>query len=277
MRNLYQFILRNNFFFLFLLLEALAIALTASYQQYQQAYFLHSANRVSSRLNQGVSSLGDYLNLQRINRQLMKENTRLLEQMGENFLVTDLNTFVSGDSLFQRRFTYQYARVINHSVNRRNNYMTINKGRSHGIEADMGVISPHGVLGIVTNVSEHFSAVMSLLHSDMMVSVKLEKNDHIGSLRWEGGDYRRAHVHYIPPHVEIAAGDTIMTSGFSTVFPENIFVGVVEDWELRRGDTFLTLTIKLAEDFNRISHVYVVDNLLKEEQMELESAFQSPE
>ncbi len=272
MRNLYQFIIRNHFFFLFLLMEVLALLLTFSKQQYHQTFFLHSANTLSAKTYQIFDRVISYANLRQVNQELVEENLLLLEWASVNFLITDQEAFTLNDSLFQRRFTYRHARVINNSVNRRNNYMTLNKGRAHGIAPDMGVLSPYGVLGIVKNVSENFSSVMSLLHSDMMLSVKMKKNNHIGTLRWEGPDYRLAHVGYIPPHLDLARGDTILTSGFSSIFPENIFIGTVYDWELRRGENFYTLRVELAKDFNRITQVYVVENLFGEEQQALEDS-----
>lgn len=145
----------------------------------------------------------------------------------------------------------------------------------HGVQPDMGVITPDGVVGIVVNVSKNFSVAMSLLHSDMLVSAKIKKNDQLGSLRWEGVNHRKASMTYLPPHLGLSVGDSIVTSGFSTVFPENIFVGTIHDWEIRRGDSFFTAEIELALDFNRLTHVFIVKNLMKEEQVELELSVMS--
>ncbi len=244
--------------------------LTASHQHYQQTFFFRTANAITGKVYNTVNNITDYLSLKGINRQLMEDNTRLLNRQRENFIVSDENVFMAEDTLYRRNYTYLYADVINNSVIRRNNYLTLNKGRAHGIAPDMGVITGNGVAGIVISVSEHFSVAMSLLHSDMLLSVKILKNDHIGTLSWEGNNYRKAHMSYIPPHVELESGDTIVTSGYSTVFPENIFIGTINDWEIRRGETFYTATIDLAMDFNIIPYVYVVKNLMKEEQDQLE-------
>ncbi len=270
MQNLIRFIQRHQFFFLFLLLVTGAVLLTASHQQYQQTFFLRSTNAIAGRVYNTVNQFTGYLVLNKVNRQLLEDNTRLLGRQRENFIVSDETVFMAGDTLYQRRFTYMHADVINNSVTRRNNYLTLNKGLAHGMAPDMGLITSAGIAGIVVNVSEHFSVAMSLLHSDMLVSAKILKNDHIGTLSWEGNNYRKAHMSYIPPHVELEPGDTIVTSGYSTVFPENIFIGTIEDWKIRRGETFYTATIDLAMDFNTIPYVYVVKNLMKEEQDELE-------
>ncbi len=272
MRNLFRFIRRYHFFFLFLLLQVVALLFTLSSQHFHQAHLFHSSNTLVGHVYQTYNQVSGYMHLREVNQQLLDENMRLLERQRENFLITDQQVFEHQDSVFRRRYSYLNAGVINKSVNRRNNYLTLNKGRLHGIEPDMGVITGNGVAGIVMHVSDNFSSVMSLLHSDMMVSVKIGKNDHIGTLQWEGGDYRRTVMSYIPPHVDLSVGDSIFTSGHSLVFPENVFVGTIEDWEIRRGENFFTATVKLAIDHNKLSLVYVVKNLMREEQEELESA-----
>ncbi len=270
MRNLYRFILKYQFFFLFLFLEAVAIMLVFQHQQYQRTFYLHSANAISGRLLHMSNGVTSFLLLRQANRQLVEENTLLLNRQMENFMITDQQQFVARDSLYQARYTYQHARVINNSVTRRNNYMTLNKGSRHGIAPDMGVLLTNGVAGIVKDVTKNFSSVMSLLHSDMQLSVMLKRNGHIGSLRWEGRDYRLASVEYIPAHASLHLGDTIVTSGYSTIFPPGIFIGTLTDWEVRRGETFITATVELALDFNKLSYVYLVNNLMKEEQDGLE-------
>jgi rod shape-determining protein MreC len=270
MHNLLKFIHRYHFFFLFLILETAAFTLTVTNQQYQQSLFLHSANKLTAGFYNTVGSVKSYLYLKEQNRQLMEEYADLLGQQDESFLERDTLVFESGDAMQQARYSYIQAEVINNSVIRRNNYITLNKGRLHGVAPDMGVITPDGVAGIVVNVSENFSVAMSFLHNDMLVSTVIKKNNHLGTLSWEGVNYRKAIMTYIPPHVELSKGDSIVTSGYSTVFPENIFIGTIQDWEIRRGENFYTAEIDLALDFNRLSYVYIIRNLMKEEQEELE-------
>ncbi len=270
MRNLLGFIKKHHFFLLFLLLGTAAMLFTMSRQYYQQTFLLHSASRISGLVYNTCNSVTGYLSLKPENKELLRENVRLRAMHKENFIITDRYVFTMNDSLYQRRFTYMNAQIINNSVNRRNNYLTLNKGRLHGIEPDMGVITRNGVAGIIINVSNHFSVAMSLLHSEMALSVKFSKNDHIGSLHWGGTDYRTAHMSYIPTHVELEVGDTIVTSGYSLIFPENILIGTIKDWDIRRGETFYTASIDLVMDANTIRHVYVVENLLGDEQEALE-------
>ncbi len=270
MQNLLKFIHRYHFFFLFLVLATAAMALTISRQQYHQSFFLHSANRFSAGLYETAGNIRSYLSLKEQNRKLMEEYAVLLGQKAESHIFRDTLIYESADEIRQTRFTYIHAEVINNSVIRRNNYITLNKGSLQGVAPDMGLITADGVAGIVVNVSRNFSVAMSMLHSDMLVSTKISKNNQLGTLSWDGINYRRAIMTYIPPHVELSEGDSIVTSGFSTVFPENVFVGTIKDWLVRRGDNFITAEIDLALDFNKLSYVYIVQNLMMEEQEELE-------
>jgi rod shape-determining protein MreC len=298
MRNLFNFIAKNYFFFVFIALEALAFLLLIQNHQHQRSFFLHSGNVISGRFYAGVSSVGQYLSLVQVNRDLAEENARLLESSETGFMIVDdqdvdprdvdrRDAVPPGgeprnvdqpdmdlreeDQRQVRRYQYISARVINNSVQRRNNFMTLNKGRKHGIEQDMGVITMNGVAGIVKNVSENFSTVISLLHRDMQISVRLKKQEYIGTLVWEGGDYRRATMTYIPSHVELSKGDTIVTSGFSRMFPKDVFIGTVSDFEIRRGENFFSAGIDLATDFNKMGYVYVVTDILGDEQDGLEA------
>ncbi len=274
MLNLFKFIHRYQFFFLFLVLQIVAVVLTISKQQYQQSFFLHSANKFSATVYQTVDNVKSYMALREENRRLMEEYAMLLERMPESFLERDTLIRESISASRHAHYTYMHAEVINNSVIRRNNYITLNKGYAHGVRPDMGLITPNGVAGIVVNVTKNFSVAMSLLHSDMLVSVKISKNNHLGTLSWEGVNYRKATLTYVPPHVELNVGDSIVTSGFSTVFPENVFVGTINNWEIRRGENFFTADIDLALDFNALSYVYIVNNFFKEEQDTLEQSAQ---
>ncbi len=270
MRDLIKFIQKYQFFFLFLWLMIIALSLTIARQQYQQSFFLSSSNQVIAKIYSHYSNISAYFSLQEVNKHLMSEYARLLDKQAESFIITDKQVYEAKDTIIQRRYSYLAADVINNSVIRRNNYITLNKGAANGVEPDMGIITPNGVAGIIVNVSANFSVAMSLLHSDMLVSAKIKKNDQLGSLYWEGINHRKAFLTYLPPHLELNVGDSIVTSGFSTVFPENVFIGTIRRWEIRRGDTFFTAEVQLALDFNKLRKVFIVKNLMKEEQKELE-------
>lgn len=271
MKNLFNFILKHYFVFLFLLLETLALLMVVRTHDHQRTLFLHSANTLSGLYYQKINNVSRYLSLNRVNQQLAKENEVLLERSHHAFLPKESGEFVQKDTMHIRQFRFMNAEVINNSVIHRNNFITLNKGRNDGIEKDMGVITHEGVVGIVRNVSPNFSSVISMLHKDMQISVRLLHSDHIGTLSWEGGDYRMAIMSYIPTHVDLNPGDTVVTSGFSRIFPRGIPIGTIVDHEVRRGENFFTANLQLFLDFNRLRHVYVVNDLMGQELEILES------
>ena len=270
MRNIINFIKRQYFFFLFLLLQVIAFTLIFQNHYYQRSFVINSANAVSGRFYESYARITDYLRLKQINEQLAEEIAQLRHYTKNSFLVNDRQSFTFRDTTYTRQFEYINAKVINNSVFDRSNYLTLNKGSRHGIEPDMGIITSNGVIGIITNVSDNFSSAMSLLHPGVRVSTRHKKSGHLGTLLWEGYDYRNTTMLYIPPHVELNLGDTIETSGFSHLFPESVPIGSITDFHVSRGENFYSVKVNLFEDFNRLNHVSVVKNLMKEELQILE-------
>lgn len=271
MRNLFNFISRHHFFFLFLLLQVISFFLISQNNFYHRSIFINTTNLLTGNVYSIRNNFTEYFRLREINRQLAFENQILLEGSNKTFLATDQQTFVFRDTLYRKQYSYINTRVINNSIRNRNNYITLDKGRIHGIRPDMGIITSQGVIGIIKEVSANFSSALSFLHSDIQISSKHEKSDHIGTLLWEGYDYTKATMLYVPPHVGLEIGDTIITSGFSQIFPAGIILGTIADFEVRRGDNFFTIEIDLAQDFNNLQFVYVVKDLFTEEITNIES------
>jgi rod shape-determining protein MreC len=166
------------------------------------------------------------------------------------------------------------AKVVNSSVNKRRNFLTLNVGTDQGIKQDMAVMSSEGIVGIVTNVSANFSSVMSVLHKDVRVNCQLKKDGSYGPLIWDGKDYRYCLLTDIPTHAKIKSGDTVITSELSGIFPEGITVGTVESFERRQNEGFYTAKIKLSADLKKVNHVYVIKNKFKTERDSLETLTQ---
>ena len=270
MRNIFLFIWKNHFFFLFALLEIFSLVLIVQHNDYQRASFVNRTNDYFASINQKVNNIYDYFNLTEINKQLVEENTKLLAREVNAFNVTDKKAFTINDTLYKQQFTYIEAKVVNSSINRRKNYLTLNKGSKQGIKKDMGVMSPKGVVGIVTDVSPNYATVMSVLHIDSKISAKLKKSGQIASLAWDGTNYRKGKLKDMPTHVVLKQGDTVVTSGFSAIFPEGINIGYVLDYSLKDGEMFYDVDLAFAVDYNNLSYVYVVNNILKAEQSYLE-------
>lgn len=269
MLNLFRFIARYHFFFLCLLLETIALSLYFSYNYFPQAYYFRMATSIHGTVRNKVASVTEYFSLKNANRQLAFENAILHSSGSDAFLKVDTHTFWYHDTLYLQQYKYTPARVIANSTGLRNNFIMIDKGALSGIKPDMGVICPQGVVGIVVAVSEHFASVMPLLHSASTISVKMKKNNELASVIWEGLSPERASLISLSSQVKINEGDTVITSGYSLIFPEGIMVGTIHAFEMNPDDIYYSATIKLSTPFSRLSYVYVVQNLFKDEQKAL--------
>ncbi len=270
MRNLIRFLSNNSFLFLFLFLLFVSFFLLVKNNNYQNSKFFNSSNFLIGNLYSTVNNVNDYFNLKEVNAELAKQNSRLQTRQINAFSKVFGNTVSVSDTTYSQKYIYTSAKAINNSTNKRENYITIDKGSLNGIKAGMGVVSAKGVIGTVKNVSENFCSVMSVLHEKNAVSTKIKKSGYIGSLVWELGDYRVAQLKDIPNHVKLTKGDTIITSGYSSVFPEGVIVGRVKSFDLPEGNNFYNIDIELSVDYKNLSHVYVVKSLMKEEQEKLE-------
>ncbi len=271
MRNLIRFIDNNSFIFLFLFFEAFAFFLLFSNNQYQQSSFLSATNSFSGNIYERYSNLTDYLSLKEINEDLAEENSRLKSAESKSMYRVFGPNFYIDDTLYQSQYHYSAARIIKHSVNKQNNYISIDIGSNNGVEAGMGVIGPNGVIGVVKNVSHHYSIVLSVLHRDSKTSVRLAKNDYFGSLSWNGKDYRYGQLSEIPNHVKLNIGDQVVSSGFSSTFPPGVQIGEITEFSKPEGENFYSISIAFSTDFKRLSKVYVIKNLFKKELKQLEA------
>lgn len=270
MRNLLLFVWKHSFLFLFLLLETICIYLVVRNNNFQRASFVNSANEVTANVLKTSKNIEDYFYLKNENENLAKENAELRSHSLVSFSMLVDDQYSVNDTIYSQKYTYTSCKIVNNSINRRNNYLTLNKGSKQGIQHDMAVITSTGVVGVVKDVSENFCTVMSLLHSKSTISSKIKKNGFFGPLTWNGESFSYATLNDIPSHVQLVKGDTIVTSAYSLAFPENIMVGTVESFERKSGEFFFTVKIKLSTDFKKLSYVYVVNNLQKLEQEELE-------
>jgi rod shape-determining protein MreC len=275
MRNLILFIWKHSFVFSFLLLETICFYLVVQNNNFQKASFINSANGVVVGVLESEKNVQDYFYLRDDNEKLVKENAELRSRSIASFSMIVNDSYSVNDTTYNQKYTYTSCKVVNNSINRRNNYLTLNKGAKQGIKHDMAVITSTGVVGVVKDVSENFCTVMSLLHSKSTISSKIKKNGFFGPLTWEGENFSYATLNDIPSHVQLVKGDTIVTSAYSLAFPENIMIGTVESLERKPGAIFFTVKIKLSTDFKKLNYVYVVNNLQKLEQEELEKRSES--
>ena len=269
MKKLFDILKRYDYLLVFVLLVSLSLLLMARTTYYQSSRLAVWTASVVGNWYKGVDGISGYFGLKAENDRLAEENARLRARLAESYISYSDSVFSVHDTVFRQRYTYTEARVMKNSWNQQNNYIMIGKGTEQGIKPDMAVISPDGIVGVVMSASRHFATVMPVLHSDSRNSVKVLRTGISGSLVWDGKDYRYAQVIDIPTTHQFNEGDTIVTSGLAGDFPEGIPVGYVESAETLKGSGFYKVRIRLATDFNKLDHVYVVDNRFSEEQDKL--------
>jgi rod shape-determining protein MreC len=269
MKNLLRFLRRNHLIILFLLLEAFSFHLIVNYNSFHRAEFLNYAQNIGNNIYEKTSRLTWYFHLREANNQLVKENTQLRNKLKENYKIRDIERIEINDTAYQQKYKYFPAQVIDNSTNKQYNYLTLNVGSRQGVMPEMGVMSSGGIVGFVLNTSENFCTVISLLNRNIKVSCELKESDYFGSLEWDGRNYRYATLKQIPYHVDIAKGDTIVTSGYSDTFPEGLMVGVINDFSIEEGN-FYEIRVSLSNDFKHLNHVYIIENFFKNEIKNLE-------
>ncbi|MFZ4059416.1 MAG: rod shape-determining protein MreC [Ferruginibacter sp.] len=272
MRQLFAFLIKYYFFFLFALLEIIAFVMIANNTYYQGARILNTANQLTGGVYQSYNDIFDYLYLKQNNRILAEENANLRAMIEKSYVKFTNSEITIHDTLYKQQYKYIDAKVISNSTGKRNNYLMLNKGYNQGIRNNMAVVSSNGIVGIVNGVSGNFSSVMSLLHSETKISAKLKKTNAAGSVTWEGGSYKKGSLTDIPSHIRMMTGDTVITSGFSLDFPEGITIGTIAEYGLNPGDNFYHIKINYSTDFNKLDYVYVVKNMFKDEQLKLKES-----
>jgi rod shape-determining protein MreC len=274
MRNLVVLIWKNYFFVMFLLLETICVYLIVQNNKFQRASFVNSSNNVSASVLSTAENVQQYFYLKSENERLAKENAELHSHDMLSFSILVNDQYIVNDTTYRQKYTYTSAKVVGNSTNMRNNYLTLDKGAKQGITNKMGVITSTGVVGLVEHVSENFCTVKSLLHSNTIINSKLKKDGSFGPLDWDGESFEYATLNDIPTHVRLLKGDTVVTSQYTKMFPENIMVGTVDSYYKEGTKPFYTVKVKLSTDFKKLTHVYIVDNKLRQEQEELEAKTQ---
>ena len=271
MRNLLVFFSKYNAFFLFLLFEILSIVIYINYNSFQKASFINSSNEITGNLYSRINDFYSYISLREVNDSLATENARLRNKLKSSFYVDTIAKHKVNDTIFKQQYEYIVARVVNNSINKVNNYITINKGAKYGIVKGMGVICNSGIVGKVVNVSADFSIIQSLLHKDSQFSAMLADNKEIGYVEW-GEDYdpHKALLKEVSNNALPKVGEAVVTSGFS-LFPSGIPIGKISNLHTKTGGYSLNMELALSVDFGKLQYVNVVINKKAKQQMELEA------
>lgn len=229
-------------------------------------------------INEAWYNVIRHFSLEAENEQLVQQNITLLNERDNAFTFKDDSVYTaairdSNQLVKTRLYDYSYANIVYKTTEKTHNYIIIDKGRADGVTIDMAVLSAGGVCGVVSDVTEHFASIISLLHPDARISAKLLPSNQIGTVLWDGISARYAQLYDIPQHVPVSIGDTIVTSGYSNIFPKDILVGIVEDVHETGHSSFLTIKVRLATNFNNVNTVYLIRNIYTSEMDELKSNF----
>lgn len=274
MQNIFRFIAKYSTFLLFIILQACALYLLFNYNSFQQSVFFSSSNKVNGMLFSAEESVTGYFHLRENNEALLKQNNELELKIAKLESVLLHYTDTSGIALTRMKAADEFslipARVIQNSVTHIRNYVTLNIGKQDGVLPEMGVANSQGIVGVVSQVSDHYSVVIPILNPVIHYSCKLKKLNASGSLVWDGMDRRFAYLEEIPPYISVSKGDTVVTSGFSAIFPEGIMVGTVEEYDIGEDANFLKLKVRLSTRFDALSNVRVIRYVHREEVKQIE-------
>ena len=275
MKNLLNFLIKYNYWFLFLLLEVISFVLLFRFNHYQSSVFFTSGNKTVGKVYEISSGVTSYFHLKSVNSDLLDKNINLeqqvvaLQQKLHDLQMDSATITHIGDSVLSH-YKVIKANVINNGLNRLNNYITLDKGADDGVRSEMGVIDGNGVVGIIYMTSAHYSVAISVLNSKSSINCKIKGSNYFGYLKWEGGDSQYAYVKDLPRHAKFALGDTVVTNGYSSVFPSGIMVGTVDDMSDSHDGLSYLLKVKLATDFGKLGEVRVISHNTFAEQNKLE-------
>lgn len=275
MRNLLNFLIKYNYWFLFLLLEVASFVLLFRFNHYQQSVFFTSANGLAGKVYEISGHITAYFHLKSVNDDLLDRNVWLEQRVTflENKLQEqgmDTVTLHSLERLPGESYRIFRANVIKNTLNRADNYITLDRGSRDSISPEMGVVDANGIVGIVYKTSARYSLVIPVLNSKSSISCKIVGSDYFGYLKWEGNDSRFAYLKDLPRHAAFSVGDTVVTSGYSAVFPEGVMVGTVEEMTDSHDGLSYQVKIRLATDFGKVTQVRVISRNGREEQTQLE-------
>jgi rod shape-determining protein MreC len=272
MERLLNFIYAYRAFFTFLSLEFFCAWLLIVNNQYQGTIYFNTSNSIVANVNATEEGIRQYFSLRDINAVLSKENASLRNKLETQNQLLYLNKLNQVDSNLLKRFDYVNAKVINNSTKYYKNFLTIDRGRDGGLLPGMAVISSLGAVGKIKSVSEHYAVVISLLNIDDQVSSVIKRTGNFGTIQWEGTNSAMTSLKYIPRHVKLQKGDSIVTSGYNAIFPPGIYIGKIKDFKLKEEALFYDIYVELGQDFGKLAFVVAIKNKQKKERDSLERA-----
>ncbi len=266
-------IVKNGSTVLFIILQSVCLYWVVKFNSEQQKIFLYSAQLFTSKIQSKVQDWKSYLYLRKRADSLMKENARILASHFNKHSIRFFSAIDSAElTTLPQMYKYEVipALVVNNSLERLNNMITLNAGSIKGVKPGMGVVTSKGVVGIVTDTSRHFSLALSLLNQKMRLSAKLKRSGFFGAITWNGQNPKILQLEAIQKYADVRRGDTVVTSGYSIIFPEGLMVGTVEYHKVESGAFTYTIQVVPSEDMANLEAVYIIGHPLKEEKDKLE-------
>lgn len=259
MRNIFVLLLRYHAFLLFLVLEVIGLSLVFNKNSFQRAALLNATQEVVGGSQNISYEMRKFLTLGKVNDSLSREIAALKEEL---IVLKQTNPKRSKVPIKEPElYRLIPAKVISNSIDKRNNYITLDVGSYDGVEKNMGVVSDNGPVGIIKGVSGGYASGISLLHPDFAVSAKISELNENGLVVWEGGARGYVSLNNVPNHVDVAVGQKVVVNSYSYIFPEGTPIGVIEEFDLSEGTAFYNIKVKLYSSMRNIEHVYVVDNV----------------
>ncbi|MES2812539.1 MAG: rod shape-determining protein MreC [Bacteroidota bacterium] len=258
MQQIFNFIFKNSTRLLFLLLLITSLVLTIQSHSYHRSQMVNSANALSGSVYGEINEVNTYFSLQDQNEKLAKENAYLKKLLFNK--KDSISTLIKDSVKAYDKIDVIQSRVINNSYNKPENYLTINSGAIKGIKPDMGVVSSQGIVGVIEKVSPRYATIISVLNIKSKINAKVKRTNHFGSLIWNAKNAGYVQLREIPRLASVRKGDTIVTGGRSTIFPENIPVGIIDKIYIDTETNYYTLDVRLFTDMTNLNHVYIISN-----------------
>ena len=274
MQQLINFLAKRKYIFLFLFIQLITLWLTIQNKDYHKATFINSTGNFVGSIYSKVNNLDKYLDLHEENTKLIEENAKLHSMLKSSMIEVGKSIKSHSDTnalKIVQKYQFTEAEVINNSFRRRNNHITLSKGLKNSINNGDGVVTSNGILGVIESTGDNYSSVISILNKNLQVNAKLKNSNYFGSLSWPGKDRRKFLLSDIPKEAQLSLGDTIITGGYSTIFPEGIDIGIIEEFEIPENQNYYNIVVKPFLDYANVKSVYVIHNLQREQIKDIES------
>ncbi|ADX68163.1 MULTISPECIES: rod shape-determining protein MreC [Weeksella] len=273
MHFIFNIIRKNGFLLLFLCLQMIASILIFRYNVYHEVILGQASVKITGAIDKQTSKITRFFNLPRYNRELQEENAILRKQLtalGIKKPATNERELIES-SEYHQIYSFIPTDIINNTIVRSHNFLTINKGKKDGVQIGDGIMTQYGIVGIVTKTTDNYARAISILNTDSQINARIKGNEYFGTMIWDGKDPRYTYLTEIPKYITVNIGDTIETDGKSPVFPEGIMIGTVNHKEVDNVSGELKIKVKLRENFANLKYAYVVTNLKKIEINQVES------